>query len=77
MIDEDMIILTIADVGALVFVSLKTKKIQGIIIKRHAMLVANAPPAIPIVGTIIQFRIPVTIAPPTKMYIGILGFPIP
>ena len=66
-----------AIVGALVFVNLNTMKTQGTIIKKQAILVANAPPAIPSVGTIHQFKIPVTTAPPIKMYIGILGLPIP
>jgi hypothetical protein len=50
---------------------------HGTIIKKQAMVVANAPPAMPRNGTIYQLRTPVTIAPPIRIYIGILGFPIP
>ena len=76
-IAEAINILAIDPTGALVFVNLNTKYTHGTIIKKQATLVASAPPAIPRVGTITQFNIPVTIAPPTKIYIGILGFPIP
>lgn len=76
-INDAIIILIIDIVGALVLVSLNTKYTHGIIISIHAMLVANAPPAIPIVGTITQLRMAVTTAPPTRIYIGILGLPIP
>ena len=64
-------------VGGLVLVNLNTKYIHGIIMNRHAMVVAAAPPAIPKTGTMVQQRTAVTMEPNIRMYIGILGFPIP
>ena len=70
-------IFTTGITGALVLVNLNAKYMHGIIMKRQANVVAAAPPAIPKIGTITQQRIAVTIDPKIRMYIGILGFPIP
>ena len=77
MIAVAIMILVTDLIGALVFVNLNAKYIQGIIMNKQARVVAAAPPAIPIVGTISQQRIAVTIEPKIKIYIGILGLPIP
>ena len=50
---------------------------HGIIIKKQAIVVAAAPPAMPKIGANIQQRTAVVIEPNIKIYIGILGFPIP
>ena len=70
-------ILTTAFFGAFVSVSLDTKYTHGTIIKKHAIVVAVAPPAIPRYGTKSQQRAAVVMEPHIKIYIGILGFPIP
>ena len=63
--------------GALVLVNLNTKKTHGTIIKKQAIAVAVTPPAIPKKGTKNQQRTAVIKEPNIKIYIGILGFPIP
>ena len=70
-------ILAIGTFGAFVFVSLNTKYMHGTIIHKQAIVVAVAPPAIPRYGTKSQQSAAVTIDPNIRMYIGILGFPIP
>ena len=70
-------ILTTAFFGAFVSVNLNTKCMHGTIIKKQEMVVAVAPPAMPKNGTRYQQSPAVVKKQKIKMYIGILGFPIP
>ena len=70
-------ILTTGFLGAFVSVNLNTKYTHGTIIKKQEMVVAVASPAMPKYGTKSQQSAAVAMDPHIRIYIGILGFPIP